>query len=296
MKNPKILLWILLGLLGFLAVLLVTLFIVKGEGAKLRQDRMAEQSAKQVAHEQRAEKPAADAPPQKPKPDKTAQTIPVQWIDASKDAWIGGDVTVRVLRAEIGRPKVSDGSGRMFPSKEPVLIVRLELINRATGATVKYTPWAGPNAAVRLTDPSGKEYPATAFGPGNWVEGQQRAPASIGPKASIQDVLVFARPAEGAGPLRLTLPGGAVSDPGSAHFEIPRAMIVALRSATPPPGGAEPANTLPVADGVPLSGPRAPGRNDRQGGPTGDPSKDFGIQPVEEEPSPDAKKPAATRP
>ena len=293
-KNPKILLWILLGLLGFLAVLLVVLFILKGEGPKLRQDRIAEESAKRAAQDEKVEKkPEADAATKKSRPEKPADASQVRWIDASKDAWIGGDVTVRVLAAEIGRPRVSSPSGAASLPKEPVLIVRLQLINRATGATVKYTGWTGPNAAVRLTDAAGNECPATSFGQGTWVEGQQRAPTTIGPQASIQDVLVFAKPADDAAVLRLTLPGGAVSDAGSAHFEIPKAMIIAIPSSTPPLTKAVPAKTRPGPAEVPLPGPRAPGRTNGEGPPTGDPSKDFGIERVEEEPRPEAKPPAA---
>jgi hypothetical protein len=297
MKNPKILLWILLGLLGFLAVLVIALFIFKGEGSKLREGRIADESAKRAAQEEKAgKKGAPDAASKKSKPDKPAEVGPVQWIDASRDPWDGGDVTVRVSRAEIARPRVSAASGAVSLAKEPMLIVRLQLTNRASTASVKYTGWAGPNAAVKLTDASGKEYPATAFGPGNWVEGQQRAATSIGPRASIQDVLVFARPAEGAGQLRLTLPGGAVSDPGSAHFEIPKAMITAVSSSTPPSPKAEPAKPRPGPAEAPLPGPRVPVRNSGDGPPTGDPAKDFGIKGVEEEPRPDAKPPAATPP
>jgi len=297
MKNPKILLWILLGLLGFLAVLVIALFIFKGEGSKLREGRIAEESAKRAAQEEKAEKKAApDAASKKSKPDKPAEAGPVQWIDASRDTWVGGDVTIRVLAAEIVRPRVVSGSGAASLPKEPVLLVKLQLINRASTASVKYTGWAGPNAAVKLTDASGKEYPAAAFGPDNWVEGQQRAATSIGPQASIQDVLVFARPAEGAGSLRLTLPGGAVSDPGSAHFEIPKAMITAIPSPSSPQAKANPAKTPAGAAAVPLPRPRVPGRTNGEGPPTGDPSKDFGIEGVEEEPRPDAKPPAATPP
>ncbi len=296
-KNPKILLWILLGLLGFLAVLVIALFIFKGEGSKLREGRIAEESAKRAAQEEKAEKKAApDAASKKSKPAKPEEIGPVQWIDASRDTWVGGDVSVRVLSAEIVRPRVLGGSGAASLPKEPVLLVKLLLINRASTASVKYTGWAGPNAAVKLTDASGKEYPAAAFGPGNWVEGQQRAATSIGPQASIQDVLVFARPAEGAGPLRLTLPGGAVSDPGSAHFVIPKAMIAALSSSTPPLPKAEPAKPRPGPAEGPLPGPRVPVRNSGDGPPTGDPSKDFGIEGVDEEPRADAKPPAATPP
>jgi hypothetical protein len=291
MRNPKVLLWVLIGLLGLLAALIVVLFIINREAPQLRESRAADEAEKRAAREATEEKkaPADETAAKKAKSAKGAPSEPIRWVDASKDAWVGGNVTVRVLAAEIGRPKVFEGSGAAAVPKEPVLAVRLQLINRAASAKVKYAGWASPSSAVKLTDASGKECLMKTFPGDALVEGQQKA-TSIDPQAAIQDVLVFESPPEGVTSLRLVLPGGAIDDPQSAHFEIPKAMITILPSAKTTAPKLSPAK---AAAGPAGAGKRPP-RNGLDGGPTGSPFKDFGIKGAEE-PEPDAK-PSADKP
>lgn len=296
MRNPKVLLWVLIGLLGLLAALIVVLFIINREAPQLRESRAADEAEKRAAREATEEKkaPADETAAKKAKSAKGAPSEPIRWVDASKDAWVGGNVTVRVLAAEIGRPKVFEGSGAAAVPKEPVLAVRLQLINRAASAKVKYAGWASPSSAVKLTDASGKECLMKTFPGDALVEGQQKA-TSIDPQAAIQDVLVFESPPEGVTSLRLVLPGGAIDDPQSAHFEIPKAMITILPSAKTTPPKAESSKTPAGPTAAPRTTPPFPSRGNGEGPPTGDPFIDLGIPRGEEEPKPgaDAKPSAA---
>ena len=294
MKNPKVLLWILLGLMGLLATLIVVLAVVNREGQGLREDRAADASERREAKTPE-KKPAASGDGGAKKA-KTADTGPIQWLDAAaQDVWVGADVTVKVVGVEIGYPKVLDHAGAVSIPTKPVLVVRLQLTNRATMAKAKYAGWASPNSAVRLKDQADRECFLHSFGPGTMVEGQQK-PTSIDPQGSIQDVLVFDLPAETATLLRLTLPGGALGDGQSGHFEIPKTMITSSpRPVATPPKSEFPLIPLAPAASSDGSKPRDARMEDPDALPplTGDPFKELGIPRVED---PDAKPapPAAT--
>ncbi|MGQ9576890.1 MAG: GYF domain-containing protein [Thermoguttaceae bacterium] len=292
LQNPKFLVWVLVGLLGLLAVLMVMLLFFSGQARQLRESRARElasraaaeardqaatnasaqpaQSQQDVAAATAAPEPdLAESPPEEPK-----QPAPVQWLDASKDSWIGGDVTLRVLGVEIARPKIVVAGQVIYPI-ESCLVVKLELTNRSTLKAIPHSGWGPASSPAVLAntfvaDSSGRPYYLKHFGGGMPVEGQVHKPATIAPGGSLQDVLVFPLPTDASGSLRLSLSARPFQDPGTAHLEIPRSMI----RIAPPPKIARP--PVAAAKGAGKSVLGKPG-DELDIRPTGDPSLDFGI-------------------
>lgn len=164
----------------------------------------------------------------------TANTTPTSsepeaadgWVDASEDSATAGPVEVRVVSAEVGKPKIHRGDGRYATPTEEYLIVELELTNTDPAKKLVHKGWGGRSGAVAgvaLVDNHGNPYKPKAFS-GGTIEGQQ-SEASLYPDEPLSDVLVFERPVPAASYLRLTLPASVFGQTGSLRFQIPKPMI-----------------------------------------------------------------------
>jgi len=152
-----------------------------------------------------------------------------QWHKAPEQTARVGDVTVKILSAQVGRPRVVRSSGVPARPREPYLILRLQLENLRDARKRDYQTWASPQMrlfGVRLTDNLGNTYNPKTF-PGATVEGQLGEQESLYPHEPKTEVLVFERPVESEQLryLRLELPATAFGESGKVRFEIPSEMI-----------------------------------------------------------------------
>jgi hypothetical protein len=242
-------LMLVLGLLGLLVVLAATFVLVlvysghprpemdkaKAIAAKPSEENNppSEQPAAEVSKRAEPAPPKPEPGPSEPaKPSPPLAESPAaddEWHDAAKSPIERGDVTIRVVSALVGIPRLVRPQAADAKPMQEFLWISVELKN--AGATkVQYASWSGrgpSGAGVSLTDNLGRPCPAAAFPSGYVVEGQITRPATVDPSGAIRDVLPFRKPVE-LGTLkylRLQLPAAAFGGKGTLNFEIPREML-----------------------------------------------------------------------
>jgi hypothetical protein len=181
----------------------------------------------------------------------------VAWTDASAEPIRRGDVSVRIVSAQLGRPKLMRATGAPARPADDVLIVKVRLENKSESWKVEYAGWAArkPGSDATLTDNFNNPYPQKSWR-GATIEGQL-ARESLDPGESVEDLLVFQRPQEKADLLRLRLPASAFGETGTLNFAVPMSMVTGQegsseRSSGPAAVAAEgSAEPLPPGRGVP---------------------------------------------
>ncbi len=250
-------------------------------------------------------------PPPIPKSASTGATEPsgVTWINAAREPWKCGDVTVKVLKAEIGRAKLIDGANRVSDSQDNYLLLTIEVANLSATRKIQYKSWSLRDNQVRLTDDLKNPYTLQAAPGGASFEGQQRT-KSLYPEKAVEDILVFERPVERARTLRLQLPAGAFEESGVGYLEISMSMVKSDSGPTfrPPPPGPLSAKAMPAAPkkdekttgAPPIAAPTKPATASKV--PAAPPparqrtpETDFGIKP-DETPAPPGAAPAPSAP
>jgi hypothetical protein len=176
-----------------------------------------------------------------------------QWTNASAEPIRRGDVSVRILSAEIGRPRLVRATGRAARPTDEFLILRVQLQNENTTRKLEYRGWAAgqSSGSVKLTDNFNNPYFQKSWQSAT-IDGQLTA-ESLYPGKPVEDVLVFQKPLQKAETLRLLLPAAAFGEKGMLGFEIPMAMV-SLREE---PDGSAPVAAASARD---ASEPLPPGR------------------------------------
>ncbi len=149
-----------------------------------------------------------------------------EWADASKESIKRGDVRVKVVSAQIGRPRMLKSTGRGARPKTEALVVKLELQNTNATKKLEYKSWGDRNVGVSLTDNFDNKYTQKTkktYG-GALVEGQDDS-GSIYPGKSLVDAVIFEPPIDKAEFLRLELPAISFGASGRLNFQIPVSMI-----------------------------------------------------------------------
>lgn len=187
-----------------------------------------------------------------PSADESPET---QWTDAATESIRRGDVSVRILSAQIGRPRLVRATGRAARPTEDVLVLKVQLRNESETRKLEYAGWgSGKSAsAVKLTDDFGNPYLPKTW-KGATVEGQL-AGQSLYPGKSLEDILVFEEPVDKAKALQLRLPASVFGEKETLDFAIPTSMITVTEDASAsPPVASTQAKTdepLPPGRGVP---------------------------------------------
>jgi hypothetical protein len=222
--------WTLPVLVGVFVLLLVVLLVVNQlphSGAS--PDDAAETVKEQSSGVAAAQKTGAGEDGALPAPGQTGppsarEPSGVTWIDASREAWKSGDVTVKVRAAAIGRAKLIDATKRVSDTQEDYLLLLVEIANRSTTRKIQYSSWNLRGERPRLTDNLKNPYLLQVAPGGGIFEGQQRV-KSIYPEKTTEDLLVFERPVDKARSLRIQLPAAAFEGTGTGYIEIPMSMV-----------------------------------------------------------------------
>ena len=150
------------------------------------------------------------------------------WVDASKDTALHGDVQVRVTSVTVGPVDLDMENGDVGKSTTDNLIVRLVIKNTSVdGKEIDYQGWRTKakldRDAATLRDNGVFTYPPAILN--RPVKGQVRNTQSIKPGESLEDVLVYHAPRDNPNDLRLELPATAFGGIGTIKFRIPSSMI-----------------------------------------------------------------------
>jgi hypothetical protein len=292
------------SLLGVLAILVVVLLAItsvgryRAAGSSEADSRGGKAKPADGAQPDKGGPPGAKRPPAvakgAPGPPGAAPTI--AWIDASREAWKCGDVTVKVPSVTIATATVLDATKRVSDTQDEFLLIRVELSNQSSTRKIEYSSWGVRGQEPQLVDDLKNKYALQKAPGGGIFEGQVRS-KSIYPEKSLEDMLVFERPVGRAKFLRLQLPATAFEGQGTGYLEIPMSMVKSglapagktpaepamAKSKGPPPKpetkGAIPGKGLPRG----FAGAAAMG----EGHPrpqSGTPETDFGIKPEEAPP------------
>lgn len=167
-----------------------------------------------------ADMPAGQSPPAAPEP---------EWASA-KNAVRQGDIELRVMRVLTGKVPLRSGFGDgESSSKDELLAIHLEMINRSQNKKIEYRSWLGRDIAfsrdyAALQDNFGNTYKRISFGFSTEIVGHTES-GSIYPGKSLGDVLVFELPIDTAEYLRLELPAKNFGGEGMLRLQIPADMI-----------------------------------------------------------------------
>lgn len=168
--------------------------------------------------------PAAASAHAKGAAERMSEPPGVTWIDAMREAWKCGEVTVKVRAAAIARARVIDSAKRIADTQEDYLLLLLDIANTSATRKIEYTGWGARGEQPRLTDNLKNAYTVQVAPGGGIFDGQQRG-KSIYPEKTLEDLLVFERPVGRAQSLRLQLPAAAFQGTGTGYIEIPMAMV-----------------------------------------------------------------------
>jgi hypothetical protein len=248
-RQKRLMIAALCGLVGVLALLMVALVVtvvLKGRGGDSGEPDEVAQDAAAKSGGQTAEHDAStDATAKKP-------AAEVVYLDATKDSWKAGDVTVQILAAEVGKVRLLRSGKLQSRTDEDYLILRLRLTNASDTRKIEYTSWSAMTPRPKLVDNFGNEYFMPSFPSALTVDGQQRK-TSIYPEKSIHDVLVFQKPADRAKLVKLHLSGDVLGFGKPGDFAIPTSMLIRIPwTGDALPGGA------PPKDDAAASKPRDP--------------------------------------
>lgn len=295
--------WAIPVLGGVLVVLLIVLLVVVQFRDRWTSDGVSGSSSG-TNESSPAGEPAAASAQAKGAPKGTGEPPGVTWIDAAREAWKCGEVTVKVRAAAIGRARVIDATKRIADTQEDYLLLLLEIANTSATRKIEYTGWGARGEPPRLTDNLKNAYNVQVAPGGGIFDGQQRG-KSIYPEKTMEDLLVFERPVVRAQSLRLQLPAAAFQGTGTGYIEIPMAMVkselgpefrrtvepAATKAKAAAGNGAEKKSDKPEKGdgkkGPPVEKPSAAGGDHDAHLPkrSGVPANDFGIKPDDAPPS-----------
>ncbi len=296
--------WLLPSLLGVLVILVVVLLAItsvaryRSAGSSQSDPRGGKAKPAEEAQPDKDGQPGAKRPPAAIKgvPSPPGAAPAVAWIDASREPWKCGDVTVKVPSVTIAAATLLDAAKRVSDTQDELLLIRVELTNQSSTRKIEYSSWGVRGQEPQLVDDLKNKYALQKAPGGGIFEGQVRA-KSIYPEKSLEDLLVFERPVGRAKFLRLQLPAAAFEGQGTGYLEIPMSMVrsgpapagkgpaePATAKSKPPPPKPETKAAVP-GKGPPRGFAGAAAMGDGHPPPkSGTPESDFGIKPEEAQP------------
>jgi hypothetical protein len=166
----------------------------------------------------------APPPPQTKSPPKSGPG----WVDAGQVV-VRDSVQVRITTFSVGKVPLKTITGNSR-SEDPLLMIRLELLNNNPTKKVEYSSWAGRSVSfdrdfATLKDNFDNRYKRIYFRTGSHPVGSVERSESIYPNKSITDVLVFEVPLDTATHLDLELPAKNFGGEGMILFRIPTRLL-----------------------------------------------------------------------
>lgn len=167
-------------------------------------------------------------PPAVAQPAKADHGDPAEWVQSPAPATLGS-MTVRVASARISTIQLKGIGGDSFDSSERYLVLVIEVANESATKKASYRSWGERDLVplgdgVTLTDNFGNTYHSVGSGFTSEVVGRVKS-ASLYPRKSTSDLLVFEVPVDGVHRLDLTLPASHVGESGVYRFRIGAASI-----------------------------------------------------------------------
>ena len=144
--------------------------------------------------------------------EKSAGARETEFVDAGKSVRLG-DVRVSVSSPAIDFVTGTEGNAN-FRSADKLFAIKVRLENVSDTRKVDYSGWgadANGDDLPHLTDDQGNAYKLVTFGGERRVAGQVRSEA-IGPKKTVNDLIVFDAPAAGIQTLKLELSGATSAE------------------------------------------------------------------------------------
>jgi hypothetical protein len=291
------------SLLGVLVILVVVLLAIssveryRAAGSSEADSRGGKAKPADEAQPDKGGQPGAKRPAiAKGAPGPPGAAPSVSWIDASREPWKCGDVTVKVPSVTIATATLLDAAKRVSDTQDEFLLIRVELTNQSSTRKIEYSSWGVRGQEPQLVDDLKNKYALQKAPGGGIFEGQVRS-KSIYPEKSLEDLLVFERPVGRARFLRLQLPAAAFEGQGTGYIEIPMSMV----KSGPAPAGKGPAGPATAKSKPPPPKPETKGAVPGKGPPrgfagaaamgegrsppqSGTPESDFGIKPEEAQP------------
>lgn len=157
---------------------------------------------------------------------ETVKDLPKLEISA-----LHGDATIAVKSASVKIIKMTDMFGDKQISKEPQLLIEVEITNNTGTKKMDYNTWRGHGYSfgrdfATLSDTSGNRYKLINYGHSSTPIGGIKKSESIYPQKSITDMLVFELPVEGVKSLLLELPAENFGGEGEIRLEIPMRTVI----------------------------------------------------------------------
>ena len=294
--------WLLPSLLGVLAILVVVLLAISSvERFRAAGSSEADSTSGKAKPTEGERQPDKGGQPGAKRPPAVAKGVPgppgaaptASWIDASREPWKCGDVTVKVPSVTIATATLLDAAKRVSDTQDEFLLIRVELTNQSSTRKIEYSSWGVRGQEPQLVDDLKNKYALQKAPGGGIFEGQVRS-KSIYPEKSLEDLLVFERPVGRAKFLRLQLPATAFEGQGTGSIEIPMSMVKSGQG----PAGKSPAEPATARSKGPPPKPETKAAVPSKGPPRGfagaaamgerapppkpaTPETDFGIKPEE---------------
>jgi hypothetical protein len=227
-QNQKLFVRLIIGLLAVLTVLVIALILVTTLRDRSSQTSLGDSARKAAKSAKTDDEIWGDPKKGSPAP------VPGGLLDATKESWKVGEVSVKVASAEIGHPTLYRGSTPIGQTQEEFLVVHLELSSTNPSKKIDYPGWYDRDSRVKMTDDQGNQYRMKMFSSGIAVDGQSSG-RSIYPDKTSTETLVFERPIPAARYLQLELPGSGLKVKDKGRFYLPISMLVKLPPKDPPP-------------------------------------------------------------
>jgi hypothetical protein len=172
-----------------------------------------------------------------------------QEADATRKTLRLHNTMVRVTRVEVGEVRGRDEKNQVITSEGKTFLHVYLHIQNVGSLPLEYHSWygnafeeAGTAQVAELRDDAGHAFDMMLFSDTRSIRGHVTQ-ATLAPKQSMQDVLIFrlpeGDPLSNVNWLSLRLPALAHGDAGNYRFRIPRSMIVARDSTAQEPEASE---------------------------------------------------------
>lgn len=137
------------------------------------------------------------------------------------EVYEGGDFSLRVSAVTTEWVQLQDAANEVGISNEPLMKIAFELTNTSPEpVTYRPTRERGAVAFPTLLQPDGASVPRATFNAAVKVVGQKDTRQQVAAGESVEDFILFHRPAQGVESLRFIFPGKRIGGSGQGRVEL----------------------------------------------------------------------------